>query len=401
MDPVKIEIALLSHSLPPSPSGQAVALYRLLREFEPGSFCLLSCEDETDKPSEASAGALQGSLDAKYYYLPGGMPKRSNIRPLRILLHLFNVIQQSWQRALQVKKILQQENCVALVACTGDLIDIPAGFLASQMAHIPFYAYIFDDYVFQWTGNYRQFAKLVAPFIFKHSSGVIGPNEYICEEYKRRYNISPTLVRNPCDKDELEKEPYPQWPSESGKIKIIYTGAIYHANFDCFRNLIKAMDFLKEYKSELHLFTAQTRDELEGQDIKSERIFVHSHVPYRDIFEQQREADILFLPLSFESPIPEVIRTSAPGKMGDYLASGRPVLAHVPANSFVAYYFKKNQCGWIADQNNPYHLAIAIANLISDQESRPTIMRNAFQQAKIDFSPAIARDQLLRLMCNQ
>ncbi|HMD90199.1 MAG TPA: glycosyltransferase [Anaerolineaceae bacterium] len=345
--------------------------------------------------------ASPGLLDAKYYYLPGIAPKSSGIRPLKFLLHHIEMFQQIWARARQVKNILRRENCGALVACTGDLIDMPAGFLASQMANIPFYAYIFDDYVFQWTSGRRQFAKLVAPFIFKHCAGVIGPNEYICTEYQRRYGVHPTLVRNPCDKDELEKEPYSQWPGENEKIKIIYTGAIYRANFDCFRNLVKAMDSLKESSLELHIFTSQTRRELEDQDIKSDRLFLHSHLPYSEIFEQQRRADILFLPLAFESPIPEVIRTSAPSKMGEYLASGRPVLAHVPADSFVAYYFKKNQCGWLADQNNPNHLVSVIKNIILDQELHTTTIENALQQAKIDFSPVAARDQFLRMMDNQ
>jgi hypothetical protein len=151
-----------------------------------------------------------------------------------------------------------------MIARTGDLIDNLAVFWPARGTHPIFFAYIFDDYVFQWLGYHRQFARLIAPFIFKNSAGVIGPNEYICEEFEKRYRIHPNLARNPCDREELRKEPYQKPPGESGKIKIIYTGAIYHANFDCFHNLIQTLDSLKEYKLELHTFTTQTNDELKA-----------------------------------------------------------------------------------------------------------------------------------------
>jgi glycosyltransferase involved in cell wall biosynthesis len=263
---------------------------------------------------------------------------------------------------------------------------------------LPFYAYIFDDYVFQWTGSQRWFAKFLSPFIFKYSAGIIGPNEFICEEYQHRYGVRATLVRNPYAKNEIDKESYLRWPTESGAIKIIYTGAIYHANFDCFRNLIQAIEFLSEYPLELHIFTAQTEEQLASQGIQSKKLFVHSHVPYGEILERQRKADILFLPLAFESPIPEVIRTSAPGKLGEYLASGRPVLAHVPANSFVAYYFKKYQCGLIVDQNDVHKLAREIKQIIMNPAGWNDIVHNARQQARLDFSPEIAQRPLTELL---
>jgi glycosyltransferase involved in cell wall biosynthesis len=227
---------------------------------------------------------------------------------------------------------------------------------------------------------------------------MIGPNEYICQEYQRRYEIPHILVHNPCDKEELEEEPFTHWPDEVGKIKILYTGAIYHANFDCFRNLIIALESLEIYRPELHVFTAQTASDIEIQGIKHNRLYLHDHIPYKDVLGYQRQADILFLPLGFASPYPEVIRTSAPGKLGEYLASGRPILAHVPGNSFVAYYLKKHQCGWIVEQNNPVQLADVIIKIIKDAESRNRFEQNALERAKIDFSPSVARDQFLRLL---
>lgn len=378
------KFALLSHVLPPSPSGQAVALNRILEGFDPDSFCLITCSEFAESPMQSRE---DGFLGAKSFFLPRKLTNKYSFHLLKILQQGTNLFQEIWQRAHQVKNILMEENCSSLIACSGDLVDIPAGFLASLMSHKPFYVYMFDDYVFQWTGKSRHFATLVAPFIFRFSSGMIGPNEYICEEYKRRYGIRTILIRNPCDFAEFIREPYQQWPSQIGVIKIIYTGAVYHANLDCFIDLIQVMEKLDDKFIELHIFTAQTKGELEIQGVTSNKVFIHSHLPYSEIQEYQHKADILFLPLAFKSLIPKVIRTSAPGKMGEYLACRRPILVYVPSNTYVADYFKKNLCGCLVDQNNLIDLKRGIEKIIENDEFRNEITKIAYQKAGSDFLP--------------
>jgi glycosyltransferase involved in cell wall biosynthesis len=294
-------------------------------------------------------------------------------------------------------KILRNEpGTNAIIACTGDLIDIPAGFFASRITNLPFIAYLFDDYVYQWLGIHRVFAKFIAPIIFKHAEGVIGPNEFICEEYRKRYGIETTLVRNPYAEECLSENEKNEWPIEVGKIKIIYTGAIYHANYDCFLNLIQSLHYLSKYDLELHIFTSQPAETLEAYRINGMNVFIHTHIPYQEIIQQQQKADILFLPLTFESDISEVIRTSAPGKMGEYLLSGRPVLAHVPPDSFVANFFREYQSGWLVDHNDPMELAFEIEKIILQKTHRDIITESAKQVAKSEFSPQVARCQFIQ-----
>jgi Glycosyl transferases group 1 len=382
------KFAVLSHVLPPSSSGQSVMLYRILSLIDSSDYYLIASRPQQD---EDSTQRLKGQI----YTLPPEPSLRFGIQRIRNIANLFISI---FARTRNLLALLRREPARALVACSGDIMDIPAAFLASRLAHIPFYAYIFDDYVYQWTGNYRRFAQFFAPFIFKHSTGIIGPNEFICEEYKRRYGVEPTLVRNPCDANELGKDSFAPWPAENGKIKLFYAGAIYHANYDCFRNLIEALNILSEYPLELHIFTSQSHEQLLEQGITSEKIITHSHVPNCEILERQRKADILFLPLAFESPIPEVIRTSAPGKLGEYLASGRPILAHVPVDSFVADYCSSHQCAVIASQNNPTALAQEIKHIIIDGNFRVGIVRRALTQAQVDFHPQLASEKFAQLL---
>jgi glycosyltransferase involved in cell wall biosynthesis len=383
-----MKFALLSHILPPSPSGQAVMLYRILSGFMPEDYYLMSREKY--KPQEDAgqflAAAYHPLQPFKYLFLLNkfGFGWIGDVPAI-----LFSIL----TRVRSLLEVMRQHPVDVLVACSGDIADIPAGFIAASRLKIPFVAYLFDDYVYQWLGPYRWFARTVAPFIFRRCAGVIGPNEFICEEYRGRYNVKYALVRNPLDEKELEKPVYSCWPFEEGKITIIYTGAIYHANQDCFRNLVRVLETLPEPRIEFHIYTSQTREQLTAQGIHGERVYIHSHVPYAEILEHQRKADILFLPLGFETPIGEVIRTSAPGKLAEYLASGRPVLAHVPADSFVAYYLEKKQCGLIAGRNDPDDLRDHILRLIRDESLRQTITRNSRRTVGLDFDPRLAREK--------
>jgi len=388
----KFRFALLSHVLPPSPSGQSVMLYRILSGLRADEYCLISREPYAKEMEAENDSAY---LSARYFDLRP-MPYFYRINRLRLwfvreALHILVAISH---RVKEIVCILREYPASAIIACSGDIADIPAGYIASRFLRIPFFAYIFDDYVYQWVGLSRSFAKIVAPLIFKHSRGIIGPNEFVCKEYHQRYGATCAVVRNPCDKNELEKAVYPLWPAEKEIITIMYTGAIYHANYDCFRNLIQAVNLIDSNRIEIHIFTAQESGQLENQGIKGRKVFLHSHVPYDQILEKQHKADILFLPLAFDSPISEVIRTSAPGKMGEYLASGRPVLAHVPHDSFVAEYFKIHCCGVVADKNDPAALAVMIENLISNEDFRNQITQNARKQARLDLSPEHAQHQL-------
>jgi glycosyltransferase involved in cell wall biosynthesis len=112
----------------------------------------------------------------------------------------------------------------------------------------------------------------------------------------------------------------------------------------------------------------------------------------------QQQADILFLGLAFDSPIPEVIRTSAPGKMGEYLGSGRPILVHAPPDSFLSWYFKKEEWGMVVDQKDATVLGRGIERLLEDGRLRKRLVQNALSCARRDFSLRKARNELLRVL---
>ena len=193
-----VKFAVLSHILPPSPSGTATMLYRLLRDLGPDDYCLISKRDYTTHICSQDSGP---PLPARYYHVPSSWRLPTlNLPLIRTARASVNALVQLIQRAIGVIRIIQCEECRAIIACTADEYDLPAAYLTSLWARIPFYAYVFDDYVYQWTDPFRRlFAKRVAPTVMQGAAGVIVPNEFLRDEYRQRYGIEPVVLHNPCE----------------------------------------------------------------------------------------------------------------------------------------------------------------------------------------------------------
>ena len=445
-----VKLAVLGRYLPPFFYGQVVILYRILKDLNPDDYCLLSDKDY-DPYSHLRSSLLRGTLNSTprlpppYYRLSskrnpvfselegeprGAAPAAAELKgglesPLakslrsrlpewlkpQVARELINgwrttrrlvkeVLEKGFLYASNTARLVRREGCGAILACSGDPFDLPAGYLASRLARVPFYAYIFDDYLHQWDQTpYRHFARVVGPIVLKGAAGVITPNEFLREDYRRQYRLESTVVRNPLQIPEIEDaDAAPPWPAEEGEIRIVYTGTVsmrYH--HDAFRNLIEAIGQLGRPEVKLHLYTAQTREELERGNISGPTVH-HRPLSSSAVLEVQRKADILFLPLAFNSSSPEVMRTSSPGKMGEYLASGRPILVHAPADTFVAWYFREHECGMVVDRSERAMLARAIRRIIEDAELRRKMGENARTRAECDFSLASAQAEFVKLL---
>lgn len=311
-----------------------------------------------------------------------------------VFMAFFNIFFRGWE----MSRILKSENCKSVVACTADFANLPAAYIASLLSGCKYYAYLLDYYSYQWTQPFvSSLAHFIEPILLKNADCVIVPNEQLSGDLKNRYEIEPVVIHNPCDISAYSDIIESHWPAESGEIRIVYTGAIYQAHFDAFRNLASALIKLNQKNIKLHIYSARSQAQLEKDGIIGHIVY-HDHVEHRNSIEQQRRADILFLPLAFDSIFPEIIRTSSPGKMGEYLASGRPILVHAPADSFVSKYFKKYECGVVVDVNDISELSQAIQDIVGDENLRKRICKNAEICAKRDFSIEQVRLKFLDIL---
>lgn len=394
-----LKFALVSHLVPPSGTGQSLVIYRLLHDVEPEHYCLVSTEPhDTKNPSEGPSPLLPGP----YHYLPPPYRLERGYRlGLRQLREGINVPLAIVQHSRRIADIVRRESCNAVVACTGDVTLLPAGYLASRATRVPFYAYVFDHYSYrEWDDPVAAFwARRLERLIIKGATGVIAPNEILRNDLQERFGVNATVIHNSFDISPYETNGVvtTDTSSASDEIKIVYTGAVYEAHFGAFRNLMAALAKLGNPNVRLHLYSNQPPGTLERERVHGP-IVRHPTVSMTEMPRIQMEADILFLALAFDSPYPDLVRTSATTKLGEYLASRRPMLVHAPRGSFVSWYVREHDCGVVVDEDDPARLADAIELILSDANLCRRLVANAFERARTDFSISASRAAFARLL---
>jgi glycosyltransferase involved in cell wall biosynthesis len=399
-----MKFAVLSFLLPPSASGATMVLYHLLKGFDADDYCLISQQDYS---GAAPGHDYTERLPASYHTLPAdsviGLGARFRL-PQR-LGHLYIPL-GIVSRARGIAAVLRRERCGALVATSGgwDCLNMPAGYLAARMAGVPFYAYVFDYYSKQWegpnywgNGDYVGLARRLESALLKGAAGVIAPNEFLRDALRERYGVEPAVIHNPCDLSRYEMAYRERRVGEGGEVRIVYTGDIYEAHFDAFANLMEAVRLTRRGDVRLHAYTIRPAEYLREHGVDGP-IVLHPHAPNDSMPAVQGGADVLFLALAFRPPYPEGNKTAAPGKTGEYLASGRPVLVHAPRDSFAAWYFRTHECGLVVDEDDPAALARGLERLLGDETLRRRLVRNALARARADFGVEATREKFARLL---
>jgi len=391
--PLKRNIAFVSTALPPSASGQAKVLERLIRTRPDCIFWFLSdnLTTFTQRPGEGYG-----------HYLRLSAPKPPRIGgELSGAIGAFNnrlgYQRAVKDRAVEIEGLLRGSQGLAVVGCSGNPFDLAAAAIAARKISAPFFAYLFDDPVFQWPqGPLRNLAIQLEPAWSRQAKAVICPNEILANEYAKRTGRPAVVVRNPIDDDAmLETAPAPRQAS-TGPVRILYSGSVYHAQGDAFANLTQAMARTPG-RYRLDVYTSQPPEALANNGLHGPDVVRHDHVGGAEIAEIQRTSDILFLPLAFNSTIQDVLMSSSPGKMAEYLTSGRPVLVHAPAGSFVSEFFRKTGAGYVVDQPSVDELARGLQVLASDGDLCARFAAAARSAAR-EFSQAESRRRFWRLI---
>lgn len=387
--PSRSRWAIVSHVLPPQPSGQAMLLARLLDGMPAADYCLLATGEAGHAP------AKEEGLPASCHRLPqASLIPEPGWPLLGTLASWGNALFDTLRLALRIRGVVRREQATLLVACSGALCDLPAAALASYFTGIPLVAYVMDDYVYQWSGRRRAVARFLERIVMARAACVLVLNEFARDVYRRRHGVEAAVLYNPA--------PLPAPEMLQGcaapLARIVYTGALYHAQLDAVRRLLQVLERPEFAGLRLHVYTAQEPAALAQAGLCGTALVLHPHVAPEEVPAILLAADLLFLPLAFASPCPEVIRTSVPFKTGEYLAAGRPILVHAPADSFPVWYFSRHDCGCVVDSEDSEALAAALRGLSRDPDLRAGLAARARRRAEADFALETQRARFLQLL---
>ncbi len=382
---------IISSYAPPAISGTPLMMYNLLKYFPENSFCILTSHFGIDNkviekgnwlkvqyfyfdtPKLTSVSQKEETFFQKFKKF---VKKNSFLKSLALFFFLFylpfNIVKRG-------KKIIKEEKIKILLAYSDYGPALFSTYLLNKITKLPFYLYFYDLY---WGNNfplaYKILAYFLEPKLFKKAKKIFVMSEVLQEYYQKKYKRKIILIRNsisiPKSKPTLPanySEPY----------KIVFTGTIYWPQLDAIKNLIEAVNKIKGPKIELWLYTPHDKKFLNNLGIfESEKIIFAECLP-SEIPDVQKNAHILFVPLSFKTKYTLLIYSSSPGKTYEYLVSRRPIIIHAPRGSYIAEYAKKYNFALVVDEENIEKLKEAILELIKNKKLIEKLTTNAWNIA--------------------
>lgn len=390
-EPARLRFAFSTRFLPPMWSGQAVVIGRLLHGLPADSYRLV----RRPVSSKREDGEFIGGLPGKCLNLPpewyvSGARFFEWIRIVNLFLGII-------QRGPAIARALRGEGIDTLIGCSGDVVDPPAAFLAARILGCRFFLYYFDDYTEQWWAEprLRAVVRRVERWIAPEADGFICPNEFMQAELRERHGRHSAIVRNPSPWGDRGVKALRK-PEPGGNFTLVFTGAVYHLNYDVLRTVLAALERIGRPRAKLHVYTAQRAEDLARQGLASPYLEIHPHVPPDEVVAIQSSADALLIPFSFAVEAVGLVKTSATAKLADYLMAGRPILAMCPENSFLGWYLSKHRAGIVISRDDVDLVARHIDRLIRDETLRAELSRSARERARSDFDPVRAQADLMR-----
>jgi glycosyltransferase involved in cell wall biosynthesis len=390
-----VPVALVSEVVPPSWSGSAVLISRLLDDEDPDAYRLLTSAQGRYE------GAHIGGLATPCFRLP---PARTRyLSRNNKLLYASSAMAGAGagivRRAYGIARIARRERCRAIVVFTGDFHDVPAAHVSAWLLRVPLYVYMLDYYSHRELCEpaWKRLSPPIERVVVRRARRVICGTDTLARALAERYGVQSAVIHHPADLSLYLLAPRPRPAPGADSLRIVYTGTIYDAHVDAVADLLTALQRPEAPAGALHVHGGQSARELGERGLQGPFV-VQGHLDAAAVAAAQQGADVLFLPLAFRSQYPEVIRTSAPMKFGEYLAAGGPILVHAPPDAFVSEYCRRHDCGLVVDDTDPASLVDALQALAGDDALRARLMTNAQARARADFAIDVARARFAEVL---
>lgn len=375
-------------------------LYNLLSLFPPDSLIVLTSAGAID-PLSAGTGAW---LPSRYIFfdreegsdmrgndVSGGTPSREllpsrrpdPVRKFRFLgrnaVEVLYLLRNVPKIVRAARRAIREHGITMLLGISDDGPALIGTRLAHRLTGLPYALYLFDLY----RGNdlscaLRAIARVAEPRLLREAAVVVTTNEATDGLLRRRYGgtFRSEVVHNSAFPEEFERSL--RTGSARPPYTIVFTGNVYWAQEHAVLNLVRSMDRLRDLPVRLLLYIPSPTEKIRAEAAGRPNVELTS-APQSEVARVQCDATLLFLPLSWGTKAPEIIATATPGKLTDYLASGRPMLVHAPAGSYVARFTREHDTGIVVDRDDVRALADAIREFLRDPSSADRYVGNALR----------------------
>jgi len=296
--------------------------------------------------------------------------------------------------------IVREENIRYILATFDGGPAFIATYIISKLTGVPYFLFTGDIYV----GNsldspvLELLGRIFERPLFRAASTLILNNLAGERFYRRRYGntIKCAILHNAVPASVYQSKRTPYNPVEP--YRIVFTGTVYWAQERSLLNLVSAIDELRDLPLQLDLYVPYADETFKRTVGGRPNIHLLPAAPQAEMPEIQCDATILFIPLAWHSKSPYLVASVTPGKLSEYLASGRPILIHVPPYTYMAEYARRNGFALVVDEEDKGKLKDGIRKLLFDLDYSRKVVENALKTFERDHDALANAKRLIRIL---
>lgn len=292
--------------------------------------------------------------------------------------------------------------------CYTLLGDIPIATLFEKLLDefsLPSVVHIMDDYpstLYQsgvFAGIVREKMHAQLRRIFSRATICLGISDAMCDEYRARYGQEFLPFHNPVDLSVWKGDITVNRYSKKQSYTITYSGRV---GVSCLSSIRDVFEVVKGWNDQQVALTFDIYVNDIHQALSDAPFLKEAH-PNIHVSEAPRSAaaiagilqrsDILLLPVDFDRESIKYIRLSMPTKVPAYMATGVPILVYGPVEVASVQYAKRQEWGYVVDEQAPDSLRKAILQLCLDKALRSALSHRAQHLAVMNYEAAVVREQ--------
>jgi glycosyltransferase involved in cell wall biosynthesis len=377
---------LLSWSIPPAPTGSGVITGNLAKQFSPDEMVVMGARYVGRPPvdwSDEWPRLIYATLQP-----PAGW---RGARWIRWMQWPWLVLRALWTLLVQ--------RCEAIFVVFPDEIYLLAAYFLSLITGRPLFAYFHNTYLELRPDS--KLARWLQPRVFRRAKHVFVMSEGMQRLYRQHY---PDLACTPLV--HTFNDPLPDDAVVKGvaavhtPLRLAIQGNVNKSNFGAAVQLAKAIKTFEHGEVQCAVYSGTDPAQLRRVGFDG-LLFTASTVSRDRLLEKLREADIMLLPHGFSDQVVEdEILTILPTRTIEYLISGRPILAHLPADCFLHEFLARHECALIVTEPDVEKIREAVIQLQTDPELRERLVRQALVAAEQFRAPVVA-GYLREMICSK
>lgn len=234
--------------------------------------------------------------------------------------------------------------------------------------------------------------------IYRQAKSRFCGSPYMMEKYQKRYGVTGSVLYPSRGEEVPTQEKLPH-SGGSNSLVFVYAGSLHLKGY--ITALATLASILENFGCSLIIYSSLTAAAMEKHGLQRNNVMICSFIPRPELMNTLvREADVLFVPMTFAVEWREHMSLSFPSKLTDYTATGLPLLIWGPFYCSVRWARENPGVAEVVDQEDTQELAMAVERLCQDPAYRSRLGTHASTKGQEYFSYAAVLQRFYESIVN-